>query len=107
MTREGDANDTYGLALLGSLVGESQLTILKYEPEIMSSNMVPLVSVELEYHAEWCALKSPSMRGICRHHQMAHGRKVTLCARTCWGYVYDDNYQLCVSRLVRDGHYPK
>ena len=24
--------------------------------------MVPLVSVELEYHAKWCALKSPNMR---------------------------------------------
>ena len=29
---------------------------------IMFSNMVPLVSAEFEYHAKWCALKSPSMR---------------------------------------------
>ena len=32
------------------------------EPDIILSNMVPLVSVELEYHTEWCALKSPSIR---------------------------------------------
>ena len=51
-----------GLALLGSLVGESQLRIQKFEPEIMLSSMLPLVSVELEYHAEWCALNSPSIR---------------------------------------------
>ena len=37
--------------LLGSLVGESQLRIPKLEPEIMLSNRVRLVSVELEYHA--------------------------------------------------------
>ena len=51
-----------GLALLGILVGESQLRIPKFEPEIMLSNMLPLVSVKLEYHAEWCALKYPSIR---------------------------------------------
>ena len=62
--REAEANETSqedGLALLGSLVGESQLRIPKFEQEIMFSNMMPLVSVELEYHAEWCALKSPSI----------------------------------------------
>ena len=65
MIREADANETSvedGLALLGSLVGESQLRIPKFDPEIMLSNMLPLVSVEREYHAEWCALTSPSIR---------------------------------------------
>ena len=60
--READANETSGedgLALPGSLVGESQLRITKLEPE---TSRVPLVSVELEYYAEWCALKSPSIR---------------------------------------------
>ena len=55
MIREVDANEISGedvLALLGSLVGESQLRIPKFEPEIMCSNIVPLVSVELEYQAE-------------------------------------------------------
>ena len=63
--READANETtekYGLALAGSLVGESQLRIPKLEPDIIFSNRVPLVYIELEYHAEWCALKSPSIR---------------------------------------------
>ena len=63
--READANETSGedgLALPGSLVGESQFRILKLEPDIIFSNRVPLVSVELEYHAEWCAFKSPSIR---------------------------------------------
>ena len=63
--READANETSGedgLALLGSLVGESQLRIPKLEPDIMFSNRVPLLSVELEYHAEWCALKCPSIK---------------------------------------------
>ena len=61
--READANETSGedgLALPSNLVGESQLRIPKLEPDIMFSNWVPLVSVELEYHAKWCALKSPS-----------------------------------------------
>ena len=63
MIRKDDVNDTSGedgLALLGRLVGESQLRLLKLALEIMFSNMVPLVSVELEYHAEWCAFKSAS-----------------------------------------------
>ena len=46
MIRETDANETDanetsgedGLALLGSLVGESQLRIRKFEQEIMFSN---------------------------------------------------------------------
>ena len=64
MIIEADANETSGedgLALPGSLVGESQLRIPKLEPYIIFSNRVPLVSVGLEYHAGWCALKSPSI----------------------------------------------
>ena len=52
--READANDISGedgLVLPRSLVGESQLRIAKLEPDIIFSNRVPLVSVELEYHA--------------------------------------------------------
>ena len=63
--READSNETSGedgLALSCSLVGESQLIILKSEPDIIFSIRLSLVSVELEYHAEWCALKSPSIR---------------------------------------------
>ena len=63
--READGNETSGedgLALLGSLVGESQLRIPKLERDIIFSNRVPLVSVDLEYHSEWCALNSPSIR---------------------------------------------
>ena len=63
--READANETSGedrLALPGSFVGESQLRIPKLEPDIIFSNRVPLVTIELEYHAELCALKSPSIR---------------------------------------------
>ena len=50
MIREADATEISGddgFALLGSLGGESQLRIPKFEPEIMLSNMSPLVSVEL------------------------------------------------------------
>ena len=64
MIRETADNETSGedgLALPVSLVGESQLRIPKLEPYIIFSNRVPHVSVELEYHAEWCALKSPSI----------------------------------------------
>ena len=81
--READANETSGedgLALPGSIVGESQLRIPKLEPDTTLSNRVPLVSVELEYHAEWCAMKSPSIRGVRRHHQIIQGREVTSCA---------------------------
>ena len=44
-----DENETSGedeLVLLGSFFCESQLIIRKFEPEIMFSNMVPVVSVE-------------------------------------------------------------
>ena len=54
--READANETsgeLGLALPGNLVGESQIIIPKLEPDTMLSNIVPLVSVKLEYHDEW------------------------------------------------------
>ena len=65
MIREADANETFwevGLVLLGSLVGESQLRITKFEPEITLSNMGLLLSIELEYQTEWSALKSPSIK---------------------------------------------
>ena len=76
--READANETSGedgLALPGSLVGESQLRIPKFEPETTFSNRVPLVSVELEYHAEWCALKSPSIRALLLYALFNHPRR--------------------------------
>ena len=53
--READANETseeLGLALPGNLGGESQLRIPKLEPDTMLSNIVPLESLELEYHDE-------------------------------------------------------
>ena len=65
MIRDTNANETSvedGLALPGSLVNESHLRIPKLEPDIIFSNRVPSVSVELEYHVEWCVLMSPSMR---------------------------------------------
>ena len=67
VTREADANEASGedgLALPGSLVGESQLRRPKLEPDTTFFNRVPLVSVELEYHAEWRALRSPSIRVV-------------------------------------------
>ena len=54
--RKDTASETsgeLGLAFPGNLVGESQFIILKLEPDTMLSNIVPLVSVELEYHDEW------------------------------------------------------
>ena len=54
--READAIETSGelrLALPNNLVRESQLIIPKLEPDTMLSNIVPLESVELEYHDEW------------------------------------------------------
>ena len=54
--READANETsgeLGLALPGNLVGVSQLRISKLEPDAILSNIVPLESVEREYHDEW------------------------------------------------------
>ena len=38
---------------MGCLVGESQFRIPKFEPEILFSIMLSLISAELEYHAEW------------------------------------------------------
>ena len=37
----------------GNLVGKSQFGIPKLDPDTMLSNIVPLVSVKLEYHDEW------------------------------------------------------
>ena len=51
--KEADADETsgeLGLAFPGNLVGESQLRIPKLEPDTMLSNIVPLESVEHEYH---------------------------------------------------------
>ena len=51
--RETDANETsgeLGLAFPGYLAGESQFRIPKLEPDTMLSNIVPLESVEPEYH---------------------------------------------------------
>ena len=56
LIREADANETsgvLGLALPGNLVGQSRMRIPKFEPDTMLSNIVPLESVELEYHDEW------------------------------------------------------
>ena len=56
MIKEDNAKKTsgeLGLALAGNLVGESRFRILKLEPDTMLSNIVPLISVELEYHDEW------------------------------------------------------
>ena len=53
--RQADDNETSGdllLALPGNLVGESQMRIPKLEPDNMLSYIVPLESVELEYHDE-------------------------------------------------------
>ena len=55
---EADGNEISGedgLAFLDILVGESQLLILKFELDIMFSNMVLLIAAELECHAEGCA----------------------------------------------------
>ena len=103
--READANETSGedgLALTGSLVGESQLRIPKLDPDIIFSNRVHLVSVELAYHTVWCALKSPSTRVSVVIQQMIHGREVTSCAGAYWGGDVG-NDQLGVSQLSRDG----
>ena len=62
--REVDANGAFG----GTLVGLSQLSIPKLDPLIESSILFPLVSVNLEYHDGWCALKLPRIRvsGVIR-----------------------------------------
>ena len=106
--RESDANETSGedgLALLGNLVGESQLRIPKFEPDIMFSNMLPLLSVELEYHAEWCALQSLSISisVVIIRWSREQGRNVTSCARSCWECVDVGNDQLRISKLGRNG----
>ena len=63
--REVDANETFGelgSAFGGTLVGLFQLSIPKFDLLIESSILFPLVSVDLEYHDGWCALKSPRIR---------------------------------------------
>ena len=69
MIREADANETSGedeFALLGSLVDDVQIRIPKFEPDIMLSNMLPLVCSVLGY-------MSSSSDGA--------GRKVISCTR--------------------------
>ena len=60
---EVDANEIYGK--LGSAFGGTLLrvSLLRIpDPLIESSILLPLVSVDLEYHDGWCALKSPKIR---------------------------------------------
>ena len=69
--KESDANETsgeLGSAFGGTLVGLSQLRIPSSDPLIESAIFFPLVSVYLEYHDGWCALKSPRIRvsGVVR-----------------------------------------
>ena len=80
--READANETSGedgLALLSSLVAGSQLRIPTYEPDIMFSYLLSLSTTPSGVH--W----SLQVLGYLCHHQMVQGRKVTSCARACWG----------------------
>ena len=63
--RDADANETsgeLGSAFGGTLVGLSQLRIPLSDPLIESAIFLPFVSVDLEYHDGWCALKSPRIR---------------------------------------------
>ena len=69
--RDADANETSGelsSAVGGTLVELSQLSIPTLDPLIESSILFPFVSVDLEYHDGWCALKSPRIRvsGVVR-----------------------------------------
>ena len=65
LKRIADATETsgkLGFALGGTLVGVFQLIIPWSDPLIESDIFLPLVSVDLEYQDEWCALKSPRIR---------------------------------------------
>ena len=69
--REVDANETSGelvSAFGGTLVWLSQLSIPLSDQLSESFILFPLVSVDLEYHDGWCALKSPRIRvsGVVR-----------------------------------------
>ena len=57
-----------GSAFNGTLVGLSQWGILMSDPLIELAILLLLVSVDLEHHDGWCALKSPRIRvsGIIR-----------------------------------------
>ena len=53
---EADANETSGNLewhCTAILLENPSLEYRKLEPDTMLSNIVPLVSVELEYHNEW------------------------------------------------------
>ena len=63
--REVDANKTsgeLGSEFGGTLVELAQLSKPYADPVIESSIVFPLVSVDLEYHDGWCALKSQRIR---------------------------------------------
>ena len=78
--READANDTseeLGLALLGNLIDESQLRIQMLEQDTMLSYIVPVKSVEHEYHD----IEVSQYDGVRRRHQMIQRWSVSSCAR--------------------------
>ena len=73
-----DANETYGelgSAFGDTLVGLSQLSIPKLDSLIDSPILFPLVSVDLEYHDGWCALKSSRIKvsGVVRRCSIEDG----------------------------------
>ena len=82
------------LRLAGNLVGLSQLSIPKLDPLIESSILFLLVSVDLEYHDGWCALKSPRIRvsGVVRRCSIEDVIPIT--ARAAWRDVDVGNDQL-------------
>ena len=65
---EANANETsgeLGSAFGGTIVWVSQLRIPLSNPFIGSVNLLPLVSVDVEYQDGWCALKSPRIMVSC------------------------------------------
>ena len=63
--RDADANEKsgeLGSAFGATLVGLPQLRIPYIDPLIESAIFLPLVSVDLEYHDGWFALKSHRIR---------------------------------------------
>ena len=69
--READANETsggFGPELGGTLVGLSQFRTPLLDPLVKKDIFIPPISVNLEYHGGWCALKSPRIRvsGVVR-----------------------------------------
>ena len=66
--RDGDANETRFSIWTCSPTGLSQLRISYSDPLLESAIFLPLISVDLEYHDGWYALKSPRIRvsGVVR-----------------------------------------